>query len=62
MSQKQYTAEKATGNYTVQARYFIGNEEICASEIETVKIDSGFFARIVAFFRQIFRRLPNITQ
>lgn len=57
-----YTVEKATETFTVQVKYFVGNEEVAASEIETVKIDTGFFAKIVAFFRTIFRRLPDIKQ
>ena len=58
-----YTVEKATGDYTVQAKLIDRFGDIIAeSEIETVKIKSSFFAKLIAFFKQLFRRLPVIEQ
>ena len=36
--------------------------ELYASEVETVKVNSGFFARPTAFFRSQFGSLPVISQ
>ena len=60
---KKYTVEKATDDYTVQTKLIDkGGNVIAESEIETVKIKSSFFAKLIAFFKQLFRRLPVIEQ
>ena len=35
---------------------------LAESEIETVKIKSGFFDKLIAFFKQLFRALTIIEQ
>ena len=35
---------------------------IAESETETIKVNHGFIARLIAFFRMLFRRLPMIEQ
>jgi hypothetical protein len=50
---------KATQNYTVEVKLIKGGADIATSGVKTVNVKSGFFARVVAFFREIFRRLPD---
>ena len=57
-----YTAKEVTKDFTVQAKLMLGNVPIAGSMTETVTVKTGFFARLVAFFRGIFHRLPVITQ
>lgn len=57
-----YTAEKVKGDFTVQCKTKDIKGNVTESEIETVKVKSGFFDKIIAFFRGLFRRLPNIVQ
>ncbi|MBQ4244073.1 MAG: hypothetical protein II702_04070, partial [Clostridia bacterium] len=53
--------EKAGKDFTVQAKLVDAQgKEICESETQTVKVKTGFFAIIIAFFRQIFGRLPDV--
>ena len=60
---KKYTVEKATDDYTVQTKLIDNESNVLAeSEIETVKIKSSFFAKLIAFFRQLFNKLPVIEQ
>ncbi|MBQ6267107.1 MAG: leucine-rich repeat domain-containing protein [Clostridia bacterium] len=58
-----YTVKQATADYTVQAK-LIGRDGtvLAESEVETVNVNTGFFARLVAFFRSIFGSLPVIVQ
>ena len=58
----QYTVREATKNVNVQAKYMQGTKTLAESEIETVKVASGFFARLKAFFRALFGRLPVVVQ
>ena len=60
---ESYTVKQATSDYTVQCKLVDENGWILAeSEIETVKISNGFFARLIAFFRSLFGSLPVISQ
>ena len=57
------TVKKAKADYTVQAKLISSSgETICESPVETVRIRHGFFDRLKAFFRGLFRKLPVITQ
>ncbi len=58
----KYVAEKATSTFTVQAKYIINGETVSESKVETVVIKNGFFDRFIGFFRELFRRLPEVTQ
>ena len=59
----KFTVEKATSDYTVQVKVLDKNGNVLSeSETETVKINSGFFARLKAFFRGLFGLLPKVTQ
>ena len=56
-----FKVEKAESDYTVQAKLVDATgKELCKSETQTVKVKTGFFAIIIAFFRQIFGRLPDV--
>ena len=58
-----YTVSQATKDYTVQVKlYDADGTELYTSEIETVKVNNSFFARLIAFFKQLFGALPKITQ
>jgi hypothetical protein len=58
---KTFKVEKAEKDFTVQAKLVDAQgKEICESETQTVKVKTGFFAIIIAFFRQIFGRLPDV--
>ena len=57
-----YTASQVTKDFTVQARLMVGSSAVAGSMVETVKVKTGFFARLVAFFRDLFHLLPVITQ
>ncbi len=63
-SGSDYTAKEIKNSFKMQAKYFVGNTEYpdAASGVETVNINTGFFAKIVAFFRSLFNKLPVITQ
>ena len=57
-----YTEKEAKVTYTVQAKYMKGNTVLAESETETVTVKTGFFARLKAFFRALFGRLPKVVQ
>ena len=58
-----FTMKEATYEYTVQAKLIGSDGTVLAeSEVETVKVNTGFFARLVAFFRNLFGSLPVIVQ
>ena len=56
------TIKTATNNYTIQAKIIQNGRVIAESKKETVKVKNGFFARLIAFFRGLFGRLPVIEQ
>ncbi len=57
-----YTNKNVKKSFTVQAKYMKGTEVLTESETQTVNVKTGLFARILAFFRWIFGRLPKIVQ
>ena len=59
-----YSAENVKKSFKLQARYFVGGAEIqeAASGVETVNVNTGFFAKLKAFFRGLFGRLPKEVQ
>lgn len=57
-----YTVKEAKKDFTVQVKYVNGGKVLAESEIETVKVNAGFFARLKAFFRGLFKKLPVIAQ
>ncbi|MCR4615696.1 MAG: DUF6273 domain-containing protein [Clostridiales bacterium] len=57
-----YTVTKAKKSYNVQIRYIKDGSLLAESEIETVNVKTGFFAKLAAFFRSIFGKLPKIVQ
>ena len=56
------TVKEAKKDFTVQAKYMKDGKVLAESEIETVKVNAGFFARLKAFFRALFKKLPVIVQ
>ena len=58
-----FTVSKATASYTVQAKLIGSDGKVLAeSGTESVSVNTGFFARLIAFFRNLFGSLPVITQ
>ena len=58
-----YTVPQATKDYTVQVKLFgADGTELYASDVETVHVNTSFFAKLIAFFRSLFGALPKITQ
>ena len=57
-----YTEKEAKQKFTVQAKYMKGNTVLAESETETVNVNAGFFARLKAFFRALFKKLPVVVQ
>ena len=57
-----YTEKEAKANFTVQAKYMKNGQALAESEVETVKVNTGFFAKLKAFFRALFGRLPKVVQ
>ena len=57
------TVKEARADFRIQAIVVDTYGNIRArSGVETVKVNHGFFARLVAFFRGLFGKLPVITQ
>ena len=60
---ESYTVKKAKKTFTVQVKLMDKDGEVLAeSEVETVNVKTGFFARLIAFFKMIFFLLPKVTQ
>lgn len=57
-----YKKEQATASYTVQCKLMQGNTVLAESEVENVQVNTGFFAKLIAFFKGLFGSLPVITQ
>ena len=57
-----YTVSEAKKNFNVQVKYVKDGEILSESEVETVKVNSGFFAKLKAFFRALFGKLPVVVQ
>lgn len=57
------TVQEARDDFEIQAVVVDAYGNIRArSEAETVHVNHGFFARLIAFFRGLFKKLPVITQ
>lgn len=60
---KEYTADAAGNDYTVQVKLIDSDGNVISeSEIETIKVKKGFFLRILAYFRSLFRKMKVIEQ
>lgn len=57
-----YTVKQAKKSFTVQAKYMRDGEVLAQSESETVTVKTGFFAKIAALLRALFRKLPVLVQ
>lgn len=57
-----FTVREAKESYTVQAKYMQNGKVLAESETEKVNVKTGFFARLKAFFRALFGRLPKEVQ
>ena len=57
-----FTVEKAEQDFTIECRTTDAEGNEVRSEVETVKVSSGFFAKLIAFFRNLFGKLPVVTQ
>ena len=54
--------EMKAPDYTIEAKIIEDGSVIFESQAEKISVNTGFFARIVALFRSIFRKLPVIEQ
>lgn len=61
-TQKKLTVEKATNNFSVQAKIVKDGKVIAASKVESISVKNGFFNKIIAFFKGLFGLLPTIEQ
>ncbi|MBR2730655.1 MAG: hypothetical protein IKD72_01550, partial [Clostridia bacterium] len=59
---EKYTNSQATASYSVQAKLMQSDTILAESKTEKVEINSGLSARLIAIFRQLFSRLPVISQ
>ena len=57
-----YTVKEAKKTFTVQAKYMQDGKTLAESETETVSVKTGFFAKLAAFFKALFKKLPVLTQ
>ena len=57
-----FTVYDARESYTIQAKYLKDGNVLSESQTEKVSVSTGFFAKLVAFFRSLFGRLPVIAQ
>ena len=57
-----YTVKEAKKTFTVQAKYMQDGKTLAESETETVSVKTGFFAKLAAFFKALFRKLPVLVQ
>ena len=57
-----YTVSKAKKSYTVQVKYIKDGKVLAESGVEKVNVKTGLFAKLSAFFRFIFGKLPKVVQ
>ncbi len=50
-----------TSGFSVQAKAVKDGKLITESQVENVKVNTGFFAKIIAFFRGLFGSLPTVN-
>ena len=58
---KEFKVETLTADCKVQAK-ILGKDgkPVCVSKVQSVKVKTDFFSKLIALFRQIFRLLPNV--
>ena len=56
------TESKITNSFTVQAKYMKNGKILSESGVEKINVKTGFFAKLLAFFRSIFDALPRLAQ
>lgn len=56
------TVTEAKNDFTVNCVIKDENGKVISKDTETIKIKHGFFDKLIAFFRGLFRSLPNIVQ
>ena len=57
-----FTMREARQKFTIQAKYVKDSSILAESETEIINVNNGFFARLKAFFRALFGRLPKVVQ
>ena len=57
-----FTVKEVKKDFNIQAKYIKDGSVLAESDTETVKVNSGFFARLKAFFRALFGKLPVVVQ
>ncbi len=58
-----YKVTEAENTFSVYVAIVDGSgKTIAASPVETVNVKSGFFQKLIAFFRKLLRRLPTVDQ
>ena len=56
-----FQVSTVTSGFSVQSKAFTGGKLINESQVETVKVNTGFFAKLIAFFRGLFGSLPTVN-
>lgn len=59
---EKLTLKEVKKSFTIQAKYVKDGQIMAESEKEQVTVNTGFFAKLVAFFRALFGRLPVYLQ
>ncbi len=57
-----FIVREAKGSFDLQAKYVKNSEVLDETPIERVEIKSNFFAKIIAWFRWLFEKLPIYRQ
>jgi len=57
-----FTVKESKTSFSVQAKYIKDGNDLAESDIENANVKTGFFARLLAFFRALFGRLPKVVQ
>ena len=57
-----YTQVLAKASYNVQLKYIKNGTVLAESKIETVEVNTSFFAKLIAILRTIFNTLPVVSQ
>ena len=56
------TLSQLRADVAVRAEYVSDGRTLSVSDTETVHVETGFFAKLIAFFRALFGALPHIIQ
>ena len=59
---ESFTRKEAKKSYTVQAKYMKNGTPLAESSVEKINVKTGFFAKLKAFFRALFGKLPKQVQ